>query len=189
MSTSGNVAKVMITLFEEQAAMLRDHADRLRKALGEDGNADEAPASSDGKKKGKRGKKDGKPVVKRALNGFQMFMKENLKAYRERHPEIAPKEVLTIISQRWKNLSEDKKSKYNNDAHVANDSAKADEASSKAPDVHVEEISAPESAKKRKRSNSDPETPAPVGSQKDSGDEKKKKKHKKHKNKHDEESS
>eukprot|EP01033_Poteriospumella_lacustris_P014168 gene14168-10120_t len=185
MSTSGNVAKVMIDLFEEQATMLKDHADRLRKALSEEGNTDGVPAGSDGKKKGKRGKKDGKPVVKRALNGFQMFMKENLKAYRERHPELAPKEVLTIISQRWKNLADDKKSKYNNDAHMA----KADEVPSSVPDVHVEAVVAPESAKKRKRSNSDPETPAPVNSQKDSGDEKKKKKHKKHKSKHDEDSS
>lgn len=179
------MAKVMIELFEEQAKMLHEHANRLRKALG-DAPAEESPVEG---AKGKKGKKSDKPIVKRALSGFQVFMKEHLKSYRVRHPEIAPKEVLTIISQRWKSLPEDKKSKYLQEAAKLNKEAgkggaEVAAAHEEHEDVHdeptVSSSAATESAKKRKRSESE----ADAGS----GDEKKKKKHKKHK-KHEEDSS
>lgn len=184
---SNQVAKVMIELFEEQSKMLKDHADRLRKALGEAGSSADAEET----KKGKGSKKGDKPAVKRALSGFQVFMKEHLKSYRARHPEIAPKEVLTIISQRWKSLTEDKKAKYLQEAAKLNEEtakggatatvAHADEAHED-HDEHEEELpTITASAKKRKASESETEATK-------ESDDKKKKKHKKHK-KHDEDSS
>jgi hypothetical protein len=95
-------------------------------------------------------------------------MKEHLKSYRVRHPEIAPKEILTIISQRWKSLPEEKKSKYLQEAAKLNkDAFKGRAEAAIANEEQVDE------AKKRKRSKSEMNA--------GSDDEKKKKKHKKHK--------
>lgn len=166
--SKNRVTEVTIELLEEQSKMLHEHANRLRKALSK-APAVEPPADV------VKGKKGDKPVVKRALSGFQVFMKEHLKSYRVRHPEIPPREILTIISQRWKSLSEEKKSKYLQEAAKLNkDAGKGRAEAAIANEEQVDE------AKKRKRSESEMNA--------GSDDEKKKKKHKKHK-KHDDDSS
>jgi hypothetical protein len=110
-----NVVKLMVTLFDEQSKLFRDHADRLRKALkdsGEEVPDAPAPSKKDGEKKTRKPRGEKKATVKRPLSAYQVFMKEHLKSYKQRHPEVQQAEVMKVIATRWSKLEAEKKAKY-----------------------------------------------------------------------------
>lgn len=191
MSVDASVVKVLIANYEEQAKQLLAQAEKLKKALA---NAPAADSETEGGKK-KRKKKD--TGVKRALSGYQVFMKEQLHNYKVRHPEIPQKEILTILSQRWKGLSEDKRNKYLSEATRLKDegitaAANGASSSSAAAPSAPRTIASPETTtKKRKHSESESEVPAsqPAGSETDKKKKKSKKDKKKAASESDDESS
>jgi len=115
-----NVGNLLITMWEEQAQMLQDHANRLRKVL--KANGEEVPGAVSVKntkakadpadKPIKKARGEKKVTKKRALSAYQVFMKEHLKSYKQRHPEMQQTEVLKVIATRWGKLENDKKEKY-----------------------------------------------------------------------------
>lgn len=113
-------------MWEEQAQLFQAHAARLRKALKDNGeDVPDAPVAKKGKAKLEPGEKavrktrgEKKVTKKRALSAYQVFMKEHLKSYKQRHPELQQTEVLKVIATRWGKLEDDKKAKYGEQAKV-----------------------------------------------------------------------
>jgi hypothetical protein len=98
-SVPPKLAEVLIQVYEQQSAMLKEHAAQLRAALAAEVSENKKPKKS-------------KTENPRSLSAYQVFMKEHLRTYHLKHPELQQKEVLTIIAQRWKGLDPAKKEQY-----------------------------------------------------------------------------
>ena len=68
-------------------------------------------------KKGNTGKKAKKEKVegapKKPLTAFFIFQNEKREEFKKKYPDLAQKELVTKLSEAWKNLSEKDKKKYN----------------------------------------------------------------------------
>lgn len=71
------------------------------------------PSSDKNEKKKKKSKKSGK---KRALSGYMLFCKDARENVKEENPDMKLTEITKILGQMWRDLSEKKKTKYNNKA-------------------------------------------------------------------------
>jgi hypothetical protein len=103
----------MITLLEEQAAMLQRHIAALKQLPADNSTAAAAAPTDNGpKKKKKRAIDPNRP--KRPLSGYQMFMSEhNSKLTKQDHPDESATAAMSRVAREWANLPDDKKAVYN----------------------------------------------------------------------------
>ena len=64
-------------------------------------------------KKAKKEKADGEPKKKRGLTGYLLFSKEKRPEVKEELGEVKPTEVVTEVAKRWKALTEEERTAWN----------------------------------------------------------------------------
>lgn len=100
------IATVMISMLEEQAALLHRHIASL-KQLAEKGSDESSPADGHSKKKVKAPVDPNKP--KRPLSGYQIFMAENNAKMKEANPDASATAIMSLVAAAWAEVPEDKK--------------------------------------------------------------------------------
>lgn len=63
--------------------------------------------------------------VKKPCSAYGLFLKETKKAVKAEHPELKMADVLKIVAERWKNLDEKERSKYQGQAQLEKEATKA----------------------------------------------------------------
>ncbi|CAA7259584.1 unnamed protein product [Cyclocybe aegerita] len=80
-----------------------------------------SPDDADGPKKRKRTQKVKDPnAPKRPASSYILFQNEVRKELKEQHPNISNMDLLAMISEQWKNMSDDQKRIYNEAMKTAN---------------------------------------------------------------------
>lgn len=54
------------------------------------------------------------------MSGYHLYMSESAKKMKLEHPNMNPKEVTSMVSKEWRNLSEEKKNEYKTRANDMN---------------------------------------------------------------------
>jgi len=103
---------VRSALFSAESSSTEPPAKKAKK--GKDNAAATAPAPVDadaGKKRKKKEKTDpNKP--KRAASAYTLFFMEYAKKYKADHPEVAQKDIMSIVGPVWKEMDAKKKAPY-----------------------------------------------------------------------------
>jgi len=63
--------------------------------------------------------------VKKPCSAYGLFLKETKKTVKAEHPELKMADVLKIVAERWKNLEEKERMKYQNQAQLEKEATKA----------------------------------------------------------------
>eukprot|EP00428_Durinskia_dybowskii_P068337 CAMPEP_0170390034 /NCGR_PEP_ID=MMETSP0117_2-20130122/18929_1 /TAXON_ID=400756 /ORGANISM="Durinskia baltica, Strain CSIRO CS-38" /LENGTH=217 /DNA_ID=CAMNT_0010646049 /DNA_START=52 /DNA_END=705 /DNA_ORIENTATION=- len=113
------IANVMISMLEEQAALIHRHINSLKQLA--DASADDV-AHADGapKKKVKAPVDPNKP--KRPLSGYQIFMAENNHKMKEAHPDASATAIMSMVAAAWAQVPEEKKKIFQRQAEKLKES-------------------------------------------------------------------
>ncbi|KDR74519.1 hypothetical protein GALMADRAFT_227586 [Galerina marginata CBS 339.88] len=135
-----------------------DHAKGKRKAA-------LSPEDGDGPKKRKRNVKPKDPnAPKRPASSYILFQNEVRKELKEQHPTLSNSDLLGLISEQWKNMSDAQKETYNNAMKTAK--AQYSEEKKAYDNRTPEEIEsanvAAAAALKAKKANAKPRGPKPA---------------------------
>ena len=106
-----SVTNIMISLLEEQAALLHRHINVLKQqAAGADVESAAPQSVEVHKKKVKAPVDPNKP--KRPLSGYQLFMADQNPTFKEKHPDSNATVIMTMVAKDWSTLNTDQKDKY-----------------------------------------------------------------------------
>lgn len=119
------MVSVMVSLLEEQAALLHRHIGHLRQ-LAADGGFETAAAEPETshKKKVKAPKDPNRP--KRPLSGYQLFMADNNAKFKEENPEASATDIMSLVARAWSVVDPKKKEGYLTKANALKEQYAAD---------------------------------------------------------------
>jgi len=123
----------------------------------------------EGGNEGKKRKKAGSGAPKKPLSGFMFFSKEQRPILKGENPDIKFSEMGKLLGDKWKNLTDDEKNKYN-DMNKVDKERYADEFE-KWKDEHPEEAAALKTKKKKPNNKKPKKKPAKKKKKDDDDDE------------------
>jgi hypothetical protein len=107
MAAPAPLPSLLIKLYEEQIALLQAQVLQLKAVSADGKGANIGTEGTEGKRK--KVKKEG---PKRALSAYNLFMMDHLKAIKEDHRSVPPKEAMAFISKEWSALDAKDKADY-----------------------------------------------------------------------------
>lgn len=114
------MVNVMVSLLEEQAALLHKHIVALKHLAAEGGFESDAAEPEQGHKKKVKAPKDpNRP--KRPLSGYQLFMADNNAKFKEENPEASATDIMSLVAKAWATVDAKKKEDYLKKANVLKD--------------------------------------------------------------------
>ena len=99
------VANRIAELEKQMTAVLAKLEEKVEK--------EEKPKKAKKEKSPKKEKADGEPKKKRGLTGYLLFAKEKRPEVKEELGEVKPTEVVTEVAKRWKALTEEERTAWN----------------------------------------------------------------------------